>query len=265
MHPLISIVVPVYNQSGVTVQCFNSIRRNTQLPFELIWVDNGSSKEDFTVISRQATIRGTNCVVLKNKENLGFIKATNQGIAHATGKFVILLNNDTEVSPNWDKQLIQPLERNDEIGVVGPLTHSRLAWQTAEYINDRWGLTIPEYKLVGKKQYPEKLEKRFASKYLDVTGNDLTVAFFCAAIPKVVFDKLGVLCEEFSIGLGDDDEYCARLRAYGYKLLISLSTFVYHYHRTTFSSIKIGEDSLRKYNTKILKRKLAALKHVDTR
>lgn len=265
MHPLISIVVPVYNQSGVTVQCFNSIRKNTQLPFELIWVDNGSSKDEFTVISRQAKLPGTNCVVLRNKENLGFIKATNQGISHATGKFIILLNNDTEVSPNWDKQLIQPLERNEEIGAVGPITHSRIAWQTAEYINSRWGLAIPEYKLIGKKKYPENLEKRFAAKYLDVTDVDLTLAFFCTAIPKTVFEKLGSLCEEFSIGLGDDDEYCARLRAYGYRLLVSLGTFVYHYHRTTFSSIKIGEESLRKYNSKVLKRKIAALKCVDTR
>lgn len=253
MKPAISIVVPVIDQADLTIRCFNSIRMNTTLPYEIIWVDNHSQKENFKLIKRQVAQPGVQCRVILNPENMGFIKATNQGIDESRGEYIVLLNNDTLVYPGWDVALIKPLMHDAKVGAVGPHTHSRIAWQTAAYINAAWNTRLPPYVPQDGAQY-YKLLKGFQDHYLDVTKRSL--AFFCAAFRKKTFDKLGTLCEELSIGLGDDDEYCMRLRAHGYKLLLSLGTFVTHVHRATFNTLKLGEESLRNHNLKIIKKKM---------
>ena len=58
--------------------------------------------------------------------NLGFVKATNQGIKEAEGDYIILLNNDTEVYMGWEKRLINPLIEDKSVGAVGPVTKVEL-------------------------------------------------------------------------------------------------------------------------------------------
>lgn len=250
--PVISIIIPTVNEAEKTVQCLRSIRACTATPHEIIWVDNGSSPKQFAEIKRQATRPNVQCKLVHNSRNLGFVKAVNQGIAEAKGDYVILLNNDTEVTENWEKKLIKPLKVNHKVGAVGPVTQSRIAWQEANNLNMRWNLSLPmthnDIKL-----YNKQLEQNFQDKYIDI--GSLPLSFFCAAFRRETFKKIGNLCEEFNIGLGDDDEYSMRLRAYGYRLMISLGTFVYHHHRSTFKSLHLGVDSLRRHNIKILRKK----------
>jgi GT2 family glycosyltransferase len=251
-QPVISIIVPTVNEAGKTVQCFRSIRASTATPHELIWIDNGSSPKQFAEIKMQATRPNVHCKLVRNSHNLGFVKAINQGIAEATGEYIILLNNDTEVTQNWEKKLIKPLKVNSKIGAVGPVTQSRIAWQEAGNLNMRWKLNLPTYQS-DPTYYGKDLDSKFKNKYIDI--GSLPLSFFCAAFRRDTFKKLGGLCEEFTIGLGDDDEYSMRLRAYGFRLMISLGTFVYHHHRTTFKSLHLGVDSLRRHNVKILHKK----------
>ena len=143
--PTISIIIPVHNQCDATIRCFNSIYSVTKLPYEVIWVDNGSDKDNFELISRQAKLLGSKCKLIRNKTNEGFIKATNQGIAAAQSAYAILLNNDTEVTPTWETNLIKPLHYRPEVGCVGPITQSRISWQSHPYINMRWELGLPRY------------------------------------------------------------------------------------------------------------------------
>lgn len=251
--PIVSIVVPVVDQPDMTIKCFHSIRQSTTLPFELIWVDNGSKKSNRELIAKQAELLKGNCHLIKNDMNNGFIKATNQGINVARGDYVILLNNDTEVFPNWDVKLIKPLYHYKNVGMVGPLTQSDISWQTHRYLNYNWKIGLPPYNESIKLHYWKKLKTSFDDKYLDVTG--MPLSFFCAALRKSLFDKLGGLCEEMNIGLGDDDEFCMRMRAYNYKQWLSLGTFVYHNHRTTFKALNLGIESLHAYNMQVLKKK----------
>jgi GT2 family glycosyltransferase len=252
--PVVSIIIPVVDQAAMTVKCFQSIRANTKLPYEIIWIDNCSRPESFGVIRRQATRPRVRCKVIKNNYNVGFVKATNQGIKESKSEYIILLNNDTEVFWKWATKLIKPLMNDPTIGAVGPVTQSRIAWQQAEHLNQRWKkLGVPKFNESIKLKYHEKLTAKFAGKYINV--GKLPLSFFCVAMRRSVFEEIGYLCEEFSIGLGDDDEFCMRLRANGYKNVLSLETFVYHAHRTTFTALNLGVDSLRRHNIKILRRK----------
>ena len=260
--PMVSIIVPVHNQSSKTVRCFASIRANTKTPHEIIWVDNGSTPQHFSVIKRQAIKPRMHTKLVKFKNNTGFVKATNIGIREVerSSKYIILLNNDTEVTMGWEQQLIRPLRDNPDAGAVGPVTQSKLSWQEASYLNAKWNLSLPAFPKRGMlsdkiNAYGEILKNKYENQYQIVKDDKLSLSFFCVALRKKTFEKFGLLDESFGIGFGDDDEYCHRLRMNGLDLFISLGTFVYHWHRTTFNALNLPVDSLQRRNTKLLRAK----------
>lgn len=250
--PIISVIVPVINQADKTGKCFQSIKNNLGVPYELIWVDNGSSKEEYRYIYR--IVQNTNCYckIIRNKKNLGFVKAINQGIKEAKSKYVLLLNNDTEIGIGLGEKLIKVLERDPKIGAVGPVTDSRIGWQGIGNLNRVWKLDIPQYKH-DVKAYSLELSKLFGEKIIN-TGK-VPLSFFCCLLRREIFDKIGLLDPEFGIGIGDDDDYSIRLRANGYRQVLVLGAFCLHHHRTTFKFLHIEVDSLRRRNVKLLRKK----------
>ena len=255
MTPELSIIVPVYNQADLTKQCFSSILMHTRSAFELIWVDNGSLSTAFNEIKDYVVTHGINCKVVVNPDNTGFIKATNQGIRLAQGRYVILLNNDTIVMPNWDTELLKPLIRFPHVGAVGPITQNS-TWQYPEEINRIFNLDLPPYTSLSA-DFFHRLNK-FKDQYIDITPRPLY--FFCVAMRKTLFDEIGYLCEDLFIGLGDDDDLCNRICKKNYRLLLSLGTFIYHVHRATFNAMMIDVASLSKHNMRILREKARAEK-----
>ena len=261
--PVISIIVPVHNESEKTIRCFTSIRTYTPIPHEIIWVDNGSSSAHVDPIKRQATQPGMHTKLIKLNSNVGFVKATNIGLKNIEDScsYVILLNNDTEVTEEWAEKLIAPLMQDPAVGAVGPITQSEIAWQEATSLNRRWRLNLPCFSRnrldrIGStsiRNYGISLAAKFRSKYVNV--GDLSLSFFCAAMRKTTVDQVGLLDEDFGYGLGDDDEYCYRLRTNGFKQLLSLGTFVYHRHRTTFTALRLPIDQIRRTNMQTLRRK----------
>jgi len=261
--PDISIIVPVHNETHKTVQCFASIRAHTSTPYELIWVDNASSPDAFSMIRRQATRPRVHCKLVRNLKNLGYVKAVNQGIAEAKGKFIILLNNDTEVTAGWDKKLLRPFASDKKIGAVGPVTDSNIAWQGLLNVNHRWRLGLPKF-TGDVHKYALKLDAKFKFKCIVVGGRKLPLSFFCCCVPRSLFKDIGTLDEAFGIGLGDDDDMAIRMAAYGYHQLLALGCFVRHYHRTTFNALKIGVDSVRRNAIRVLKRNSVKYKEIET-
>ncbi|RME24520.1 MAG: glycosyltransferase, partial [Deltaproteobacteria bacterium] len=118
----VAIVIPVYGQSELTAKCIESIFTNTsnRYRFEVIVVDNGSADDTRHVIEglrdRHKSLR-----LVTNYENYGFALGCNIGASHATSRYLVFLNNDTEVQRGWLDELIGPLERDERIGCVGSM------------------------------------------------------------------------------------------------------------------------------------------------
>ena len=113
--PLVSIVIPVYNQLHHTMNCLSALAENAgTMPFEVIVVDDGSSDSTAREVPRIAGVR-----FHKNPENLGFIGACNAGAALAHGRFVFFLNNDTAVQPGWLEPLVRTFDEFERVGLVG--------------------------------------------------------------------------------------------------------------------------------------------------
>jgi len=115
-YPLVSIITVNYNQGKVTAELLHSLRRITYPSLEIIVVDNGSPRENPDFLKEQFP----EITLVKTGENLGFAGGNNAGIRISKGKYLMFLNNDTEVDPGFLEPLVELLEKNPEIGMVSP-------------------------------------------------------------------------------------------------------------------------------------------------
>ena len=100
----VSIIIASFNNFMLLKSCLNSLENCTQgISYEVIIVDNNS---DEGTVNYLKSIKKKNYTIIFNKENLGFAKANNQGLKVAVGDYLVLLNNDTEVTNNWLDELI---------------------------------------------------------------------------------------------------------------------------------------------------------------
>ncbi len=205
------IIIPNYvteQSRQVVLNCLTSIRLYSA-NHRLILVDNASP--DFDSLGEE--LKQHPLHLIRNDVNVGFVKAVNQGLGASTAPYVVLLNNDTEVVPGWLERLRAPLTGN--IGLSGPRSN----------LNGTLSASMPHQKPT-------------------VLPRPSMLVFFCVMIRRDVVDSIGLLGEQFGVGLGDDDEYCQRAQAAGYDLSYVGDLVVFHYHKMTFRSL-YSEKELR--------------------
>ncbi|NIS74273.1 MAG: glycosyltransferase [Deltaproteobacteria bacterium] len=224
------IIVTFNNLESATKPCIESIYDYTDVgDFELIVVDNDSTdgtKEYLGLLKEEHP----NVKIKINNENKGFAGGNNDGLRLAEGKYLVLLNNDTLVTPGWLDSLLLPLEKDRQIGLVGPISNA-----------------VGNEQMVTLEGMTEKSYVAVSEKYTRIHGNcrfdTERLGFFCVAMRRQVFNKVGFLDERFGIGFFEDDDYCIRVRSLGYRLVFTEACFVYHKGSLSFS--KLGDQMLR--------------------
>lgn len=114
--PLVSLITVNYNQTEVTCQLLNSLRKITYPNIEIFVVDNASFKDDPSPIK----IRFPEITFILNERNLGFAGGNNLAIRESKGEYILLINNDTEVETGFLEPLINKMTNNPIIGAVSP-------------------------------------------------------------------------------------------------------------------------------------------------
>ncbi len=115
--PLITVVIPVYNNWWVTYQCLRALQSNSdKTPYELVVVDDASTDQTQEALEN---LRGI--TVVRNLKNIGYLLSTNRGasIASPSSKYLVLLNNDTEPLDGWLDNLFKTIENDTSIAIVG--------------------------------------------------------------------------------------------------------------------------------------------------
>ena len=156
------IVIPVWNQLEATRDCINSIERNTLYPHRLIIIDNASGNKTAKYMDDLQKDRKTKVLLLRNKENQGFIKAVNKGVLQATAEYVCILNNDTFVTDGWLKEMINIINEDPAIGIVNPSSNT-LGQRLQK------GMTPEEY---AEKSKSQSGWRTFREPVQDRTGSD---------------------------------------------------------------------------------------------
>ncbi len=229
IEPNVSIVVPVHNNLADTRTCWTSIKKNTTLPFRLIIVDNGSD-EDIAYEADQNNIE-----VIRNETNTGFANACNQGIRHTHGDYIVILNNDTIVTPGWLERLLWHMQRDPKVGIVAPSTNFAASVQQ-----------IPTSYKTEKDLYnfSENLYARNRHQAVDVEK----VVGVCMLLRRSMLEEIGLFDTRFGPGNYEDDDLCLRARLAGYKILWAKDVFVHHAGSKTFRAIGINYEKLMEEN-----------------
>ena len=109
------IIIPVWNQPDITKNCLEAIKDNTGYPYKLILIDNGSDNETRLYLDGLARNHHPEVRVIRNEQNLGFVKAVNQGLRTSSTPYICIMNNDTLPAPGWLEGLVEFAELNKDM------------------------------------------------------------------------------------------------------------------------------------------------------
>lgn len=242
-EPKASVIVVTYNNLELTRTCLASIDQYSDYAhLEIIVVDNASSDGSQAFLSEW--VKGaSNRKIILNDDNRGFAAANNQGLAAADGEYLVLLNNDTHVTPGWIGTLIRHMQRDQDIGLIGPVTNN---------IGNEAKIDIA---------YPDmdamlKASSKFTRARIGRTFPLRTAAFFCVAMPRSVYARIGPLDEQFGRGFFEDDDYCRRVEEAGLRIACAQDVFIHHHLSASFNKLKskdrlaLFEENKKRYEAK---------------
>jgi len=226
--PKVSVVVVTYNNLDFTRACLASLDAQTDYEnMEIIVVDNASSDNSAEYLAQWVT-GASNRKLILNDDNRGFAAANNQGLVMATGSYLVLLNNDTYVTPGWVRTLLKHLQRDATIGLIGPVTNNigNEAKIDIAYENMNQMMQVSQAHVLGH------LGQTFALH---------TAAFFCVMFSRHVYEQVGPLDEAFGLGFFEDDDYCRRIGQLGLRIACAEDVFIHHHLSASFNKLRSAD------------------------
>jgi GT2 family glycosyltransferase/2-polyprenyl-3-methyl-5-hydroxy-6-metoxy-1,4-benzoquinol methylase/Flp pilus assembly protein TadD len=238
--PLASIIILAWNQLAHTRACLESLQQHTPEPHEVILVDNGSTDGTPAYLREQARLHPHYTVIL-NRANRGFAAGNNQGLRLATGKTVLFLNNDTVLTEGWLGRLLAVLEDHAETGIVGPVTNCVSGPQLIA--------PVAYENLAGLQDFAAQWAEQNEGKSIEINR----VVGFCLLARRAVIDRIGGLDEQFGSGNFEDDDFCIRARACGFKARVARAAFIHHAGSQTFKGARIDYTASMRRNWELFK------------
>lgn len=221
--PAVSIIIPVYNEFQYTYNCLVSILNNTgDVPYEVIIADDCSTDQTKEIADIVSGIR-----VVTTKKNLRFLLNCNHAAKYAKGKYIVFLNNDTQVQENWLQPLVRLIESDEGIGMVG----SKLIYPDG-YLQEAGGILWKDGSAwnYGNRKNPEDPEYNYVKEADYISGAAIM-------IKRTLWNKIGGFDERFAPAYCEDSDLAFAVRAYGYKVLYQPLSVVVH-----FEGISNGTD-----------------------
>ena len=214
--PLVSSITVNYNQTQVTLELLASLRQITYPDFEVIVVDNASREDPSPAIRAEFS----EVKVIVSSENLGFAGGNNLALSEAKGKYLLYLNNDTEVSPDFLEPLVKTMEDNPKIGVCSPKIRFFYKPNTIQYAGSSplHSLRIASYTY----GYGQEDKGQF-----NLTGPTNLAHGAAMIVSREVIEKAGKMPEEFFLYYEELD-WCEIIKRAGYQIYYVSESLVLH-------------------------------------
>ena len=223
-QPLVSIVIPVYNQFAYTYLCVKSVYEHSgDVSYEILIADDCS-----TDLTKQidGIIHGLHTI--HNSQNLRFLRNCNHAAKSARGKYILFLNNDTQVQEGWLKPLVELIESREDIGMVG----SKLVYPDGK-LQEAGGIVWRDASAwnYGRLSDPDFPEYNYVKEVDYISGAAIM-------IKRQLWEKIGGFDEQFAPAYCEDSDLAFEVRRNGYKVLYQPKSVVVH-----FEGISNGTDT----------------------
>jgi hypothetical protein len=225
-QPKVSIIILNWNGLEDTIECLESLKKVTYPNYEVIVVDNGSEGDDVDVLRERYR---DYIHIIQNEKNYGFARGNNVGIRYALEKgidYVLLLNNDTVVAPDFLDEMVRVAGSDERIGIVCPKIYryfqpEQVCFDGGARMHLLWG-TVTE----GLRPDDERavVDTEFAIG---------TAMLIC----RKTLEQIGLLPEEYFFG-GEDVDYSLQALRHNIRIMVARRATVWHkVARTAAASI----------------------------
>lgn len=214
-NPVVSIIIPVYNGWEVTYRCLKSIHTNTVASsYEIIVADDGATDE-----TKNIDHYVKNISVIRNEKNLGFLHNCNNAAEKAKGKYILFLNNDTEVKPAWLSHLVDLMKKDEKIGMTG----SKFIYPDGR-LQEAGGIIWKDGSAwnFGHGQSPDASEFNYVKEADYISGA-------CILIRSALWKEIGGFDTRYAPAYCEDSDLAFEVRRKGYKVVYQPLSEVIHY------------------------------------
>jgi len=228
-YPLVSVIIVNFNGLRFLNSCLKSVLSTDYANFEVIFIDNASTDGSVEFVKERFG-RTFNLTIISNEKNLGFAEGNNVGIKIARGNYIVFLNNDTEVTQSWLRELVKVMENDYKIGIGQSkllFLVNRKCFDSAGEFIDRYGVEMSrggDWKEEDKGQY-DLVEEIFYAKGAAMI------------IRRNVLDEIG-LFDPLLFLTQTDADLCWRARLGGYKVVYVPKSVVYHVGEASSPALK---------------------------
>ncbi len=219
-----SVIIPNWNGKHLLRICLLSLRKQTLKNFEIILVDNGS--QDGSVEYTTRYFPGVR--IIKLEKNYGFAKAVNEGIKKSLGKYIVLINNDTEVDKNCLQYLVQAAHKHKEVGFVAAKMLNFYQRDMIDSAGD-WIDVVGHASNIGLGEKDGEKFNKSGFVFLVTGGGGL--------FKREVFNKVGFFDEDY-FAYFEDVDLCLRAQFQGFRGWYESKAKIYHIHKATAQKIK---------------------------
>lgn len=246
--PLVSIIIPTKDKVNYLKCCIRSIhKRTTYNNYEIIIIDTGSQKNE-TLNYYKKLKNNSNIRLLKWKKKFNFAAVNNFGVKATKGKYLLFLNNDTEViNSEWLEAMLEHAQRK-EVGAVG----AKLLFRDGRFQHCGIILGLGPDRIAGHAFIHQKDFGYFG--YPHILRNYSSITAACMLLSKKKFEEVGGFGEEFKTCYNDVD-LCLKLRNKGYLIVYTPYAQLYHFESISLGKVEEGKRKIDKGEIDLMKEK----------
>lgn len=229
----VDIVIPVYRGLDETRRCLETVLADpNRMSGRVVVIDDCSPEPELSAWLDEIAATGA-IELLRNEQNLGFVASVNRGMVAAGRRDVILLNSDTEVPSGWLVRMAGHAYSDPRIGTVTPFSNNA---------------TICSYPVFegGPLPFGRSLTEIDAACQVAGAGRSVdvpTAVGFAMYIRRDCLDAVGLFdVETFGTGYGEENDFCLRATAKGWRHVLACDTFVYHAGEVSFGKKSPNRD-----------------------
>ena len=225
---VIDVIVPVHKGLAATRRCLDSVlAAEPTTPCETVVIDDATPEPEITRML-DGLAAANRITLLRNDMNLGFVRSVNRGMALHADRDVVLLNSDTEVAGDWLDRIRRCVYAHHDIGTATPFSNNATICSYPFY---GWTGGVPG--TLGLAALDRLFATTNAGKSVDLP----TGVGSCLFIRRACLDRVGAFdAERFGRGYGEENDFCLRAVAAGWRNVLAGDVFVYHEGAVSFAA-----------------------------